>query len=119
MKWVKITEMKPDFIRQCSTHAVLPDSLFQDLQQINQKDAMAPWRISEAYMRHGFLPPLEWCDLPVLPDYTRTRWWVMAGCIQSCKLAQEQSLALYKKLKGVRIESKEMYQERGELSTID
>lgn len=109
MKWTSVTNMKPDYIGQTGTQLALPDSLHRDLQQIDRKDPLASWRVCEAYMRHRFLPPLEWCDLPPMPEYTRTRWWVIAGCIESCSRAHRQAQGLYKKLKETRQQSRRMY----------
>lgn len=49
------------------------------------------WEIVEAYMRLGYLPPVDKCRLPDYSGhtYTRRRRWILAGCARSCRMARD------------------------------
>lgn len=52
------------------------------------------WKICEAYMRLGYLPPLYLCDLPRMAGKKadeKTTWWVLHGCLGSAKAATEHA----------------------------
>ncbi len=46
------------------------------------------WEICEAYMLLGYLPPITYCDLPVMAGkkLNRRNRWIMAGCRRTTKV---------------------------------
>jgi len=60
------------------------------------------WEICEAFMLLGFLPPLHFCELPGMAgkdvDSARNKR-IIAGCIQSCKVAASWAESKAKRLR--------------------
>lgn len=50
------------------------------------------WYIVEAYMRLGYLPPVDKCRMPDYSrhTYTRRRKWILADCARSLRVVRDQ-----------------------------
>jgi hypothetical protein len=59
------------------------------------------WEICEAYMRLGFLPPANYCDLPGMAGYPRgeRHRWVIAGCLRTCEVLTVQAERMAERLR--------------------
>lgn len=63
------------------------------------------WEICEAYMRLGYLPPLDFCHLPGLAGkrLTPRTKWVLDGCERSAKVAEGWAALARSKVRELRL----------------
>ena len=62
------------------------------------------WEICEAYIVLGYLPPLHFCDLPVMAGLkldTRTRW-ILAGCSRSADMTARRAKSIKAQVRRIR-----------------
>jgi hypothetical protein len=59
------------------------------------------WRIAEAFMQLGYLPPLAFCDPPRMAgmEMDERHRWIVAGCLRSCDVACAQAERLAEDLR--------------------
>jgi hypothetical protein len=60
------------------------------------------WEICEGFMRLGHLPPLHFCDLPMMAGLTpldERHRWILAGCLRTCEVAEHRAARAAQRLR--------------------
>lgn len=67
------------------------------------------WEICEAFMRFGYLPPLDYCDLPDMAgkSFNERNKWILAGCARSAQFAKVEANSVAARISRLRKTMKE------------